>query len=110
MRMIWLLSFLYSIAALSATVMPEPGLYTCSTDPQGNICDQRLRLIKQGTQVRALSIEYVGWCGSQGPYTYPCLGDECADEPIYIKWIDQKRYYWVNRTYGFKCNLKKVKN
>jgi hypothetical protein len=46
---------------------------------EDSICDQMLKPFFSGEQLTAISVEYVGECGSMGPYTYYCENDVWED-------------------------------
>jgi hypothetical protein len=95
------------LALISA---PEKGLYSCVRGNEESICDQEL--ILRGGRLTALSVEYVGWCGSMGPYTYGCNSKGCSDgtgKGIVITFQSSRGYHWENQQYGFHCDFKKKK-
>lgn len=81
------------------------GLYHCSVDE--NICDQQVRVYKTGEKITALKVEYVGWCGSMGPYLYPCRDDGvCSDGNARFILKENQTYYWENLGYSYQCEFK----
>ena len=81
------------------------GLYHCPGDE--NICDQQVRVYKTGEIVTGLRIEYVGWCGSMGPYFYSCTEEGiCQDTNAKIILGENQTYYWENLGHPYKCEFK----
>lgn len=100
--------FLFFVSPIFAQVLkPIKGLYYCKQGNEESICDQVLRPIFVGDQLSAISVEYVGWCGSMGPYLYPCDGSICSDPGIEVLFRDEKHYRWENKQYKFICEFEK---
>ncbi len=98
--------------ALAPVSTPEKGLYRCVQGNEESICDQELIPIVRDGRLTALSVEYVGWCGSMGPYTYGCNSKGCSDgsgNGIVITFQSSRGYHWENQQYGFSCDFKKKK-
>lgn len=80
------------------------GLYHCKVDE--NICDQQVRVYKTGETITALKVEYVGWCGSMGPYVYPCSDNGvCGDMNARFTINEDQTYHWKNLGYGQNCDF-----
>lgn len=80
------------------------GIYECPGNP--NICDQKVRVYKSGETITALKVEYIGWCGSMGPYMYYCTGNICEDggnARFTIK-ENSDSYHWQNLGHPYECN------
>ena len=90
-----------------ASVKPEKGLYVCKKGNTESICDQILKTYYQGESLSAIRVEYVGECGSMGPYTYYCDGENCEDPGLRFEFKDSRHYNWENKQYGFKCEFEK---
>jgi len=94
--------------ALIAVSLPlQNGLYVCRQGNEDSICDQQVKTFVQDGELTALRVEYVGYCGSMGPYTYYCQNSECAGPGISFTIRDSRHYYWENTTYGFHCEFEK---
>lgn len=106
-KMKYLLPILVSFNLYAADISPVKGLYRCVQGNEESICDQRVKPIMVGDRLSAIYIEYVGWCGSMGPYLYPCSNNECRDAAISVKFSDEKHYRWENRPHGFVCDFEK---
>ena len=103
-----LLLSLFTLSAVFASIpKPEKGLYVCKTGNEESICDQILKPFFSGDQLTAVKVEYVGWCGSMGPYTYFCEDDICEDPGLKFTFRDSRHYLWENKQYGFKCEFEK---
>lgn len=80
------------------------GLYHCKVDE--NICDQQVGVYKTGELVTAIKVEYVGWCGSMGPYLYPCSADGvCGDMNARFTIREDQSYLWQNLGYPYQCDF-----
>ena len=106
-HLLWLLLVTHAVEA-KATFRPEAGLYKCIKGNEDSICDQRLRPFYLGEVLTAIKVEYVGWCGSMGPYTYYCEKNVCEDAGLRFEFQDGKRYHWINKQYGFECDFEKL--
>ena len=91
------------ISSLALTLALQAGLYHCPNDP--NICDQEVRTYYSGNTLTHLKVEYVGWCGSMGPYLYPCNGNICSDGNAEFVILDQAKFKWKNLGYPFECEM-----
>ncbi len=89
------------------TALPLAGIYTCIQGNNDSICDQDLKPYWVGNTLTAVRVEYVGWCGSMGPYTYPCKGQVCEDAGIRIEFKSATQYQWENKQYGFRGVMKR---
>jgi len=92
-----LVSFLTSALGISS------GLYVCPGNP--DICDQDVRVVRSGNRTVSLKVEYVGHCGSMGPYEYPCKGKRCSDGNAEFVLGTKDRYHWRNLGYPFECEM-----
>jgi hypothetical protein len=86
---------------------PVQGLYYCDQGNEESICDQILKTYYSGQNLTAIRVEYVGQCGSMGPYTYYCDKGVCEDPGLKFVFKDNRTYYWTNKQYGFECYFKK---
>lgn len=103
-----LLIFLFIInQSFASTLKPDRGLYVCKQGNEESICDQILKPFFSGDQLTAISVEYVGWCGSMGPYTYYCQNDVCEDAGLKFEFRDSTHYAWENKQFGFRCEFEK---
>ncbi len=91
----------------SAEAIPQQGLYICKSGNEESICDQMLKTNIKDDRLISITVEYVGYCGSMGPYQYSCVGQTCGDEGIRFEFKDLKHYSWENKQYGFKCDFEK---
>lgn len=91
----------------SAAVTPVSGEYYCKTGNEESICDQILKPYFTGNHLSAIRVEYVGWCGSMGPYTYYCQDEICEDAGLKFTFRDATHYRWENKQYGFICEFEK---
>jgi hypothetical protein len=106
MRII-LITLIISTLSYGATYRPEKGLYSCIKGNEDSICDQIVKPFFSGEQLTAISVEYVGECGSMGPYTYYCENYVCEDAGLRFQFKSTKSYSWENKQYGFKCEFEK---
>ena len=81
----------------------EAGLYECAHDH--NICDQEVRVFKTGDNLTAIKVEYRGWCGSMGPYLYPCHGNVCEDTNARFTIHDNQSFHWENLGHSYECEM-----
>jgi hypothetical protein len=98
--------------ANGGSVAPVRGLYRCIKGNEESICDQELIPKLKDGKVVSISVEYVGWCGSMGPYSYGCSAQGCtdgADDGIQFTYKTSKTYHWVNQEYGFACDFKRAR-
>ena len=79
------------------------GTYVCPHDP--NICDQEVRVYGRSGQTTAVKVEYTGYCGSMGPYLYPCSGRICKDTHAEFKIESERSYSWKNLGHPYSCRL-----
>lgn len=101
-----------SFSFASDAFTPDRGLYHCKKGNEESICDQLLiPKVTQTGDLDAISVEYVGWCGSMGPYLYSCSSEngitQCSDgfsDGIQFDFLDTKTYRWENKEYGFVCD------
>lgn len=107
---IFILLFLISFSSLAAGFKPQNGLYLCRQGNEESICDQELKVYVQGETLTAIKVEYVGWCGSMGPYTYYCQNNICEDAGIKFVFKNSREYRWENKQYGFVCDFAKKEN
>jgi hypothetical protein len=101
------ISLLFINIAQATTAKPDRGLYVCVDGNEESICDQILKPIFSGEKLTAISVEYVGWCGSMGPYRYACENDVCEDAGLKFEFRDSTHYRWENKQYGFHCEFTK---
>jgi hypothetical protein len=102
-----LLLFILLNTAQASIVKPGRGLYVCKQGNEESICDQILKPSFSGDKLSALSVEYVGWCGSMGPYSYACENEVCEDAGLKFEFRDSTHYRWENKQYGFICEFEK---
>jgi hypothetical protein len=102
-----LLSFLFLTIAEASSLRPDRGLYVCNVGNEESICDQILKPFFAGDKLTGISVEYVGWCGSMGPYTYPCANGVCENAGLKFEFRDATHYRWENKQYGFVCEMGK---
>lgn len=98
--------FLFAVSA-DAAKPPMKGIYRCLKGNEKSICDQEfIPEYDQNGDLESISIEYIGWCGSMGPYFYFCDASGCSDgyeDGIQVDFISEKTYRWENKQYGFVC-------
>lgn len=94
--------------SLFAEEIPLKGTYRCIEGNNDSICDQEIQIRVVNGKATLFQIEYVGWCGGQGPYRYGCIENECTDGSIKIKFDSKNSYHWENMTYGFHCKFQKI--
>lgn len=99
------LLLLFSTSVFAAK--PENGLYYCKQGNEESICDQILKPFFSGDKLTAIKVEYVGWCGSMGPYMYYCVDSICEDAGLKFEFRDSKHYRWENKQYGYVCEMEK---
>lgn len=102
-----LLSILFLNTAYATQLKPIPGLYECQQGNEESICDQQLKPYFSGDKLTAIKVEYVGWCGSMGPYFYNCIDNVCEDLGLKFEFRDPTHYRWENKQYGFVCEMGK---
>lgn len=95
-------------SAFAQDIKPLKGSYTCLRGNDKSICDQVLRPVMVGSRLSGLYIEYVGWCGSMGPYFYPCLNNVCEDSAIRVRFFNEANYSWENRPNKKFCEFGKT--
>jgi hypothetical protein len=105
----FILLSLLSFSSQAAGFKPQNGLYVCMQGNEESICDQEVRVFTNGDTLTAIRVEYVGWCGSMGPYTYFCQNQICEDAGIKFTFKNPREYRWENKQYGFVCNFAKKK-
>jgi hypothetical protein len=79
------------------------GTYVCPNDP--NICDQEVKVYSRGGNPTAVKVEYTGYCGSMGPYLYPCSGRTCRDTNAEFRIESARSYTWRNLGHPYSCRL-----
>lgn len=104
---ILLLTLLFINIAQSSPLKPDSGLYTCDSGNEDSICDQILIPSFSGDKLSTITVEYVGWCGSMGPYKYSCLNDVCEDAGLKFEFHDSTHYRWENKQYKIFCEFAK---
>ena len=97
--------FLLSTQSFAANA-PLPQTYRCLEGNNDSVCDQKLRMKKIENTVTMITIEYVGDCGSQGPYPYYCTEEGvCSDGVIQVSFINEESYHWKNLGYNIHCRM-----
>jgi hypothetical protein len=81
----------------------QSGLFSCTKGP--DICDQDVKVYRNGSGIIGLKVEYVGWCGSMGPYTYSCHQNYCTDGNVEFKIGTGNHYHWKNLGYLQECDF-----
>lgn len=89
--------------ALVLTASLQSGLYHCAEKPA--LCDQRVEVHRIAEEIRLLRVEYVGDCGSMGPYDYPCMDGVCSDRNAEFTLSGPRSYHWRNLGYPFRCEF-----
>jgi hypothetical protein len=84
------------------------GTYLCPGNP--DICDQEVRVYGQNGRMSALKVEYTGYCGSMGPYLYPCSGRICKDGNAEFKIESDRSYTWKNLGHPYSCRFRSKSN
>jgi len=102
-----LLTFIFSSSVFSSTIRPDRGLYYCKAGNEESICDQIVKPYFNEQGLSAITVEYVGECGSMGPYSYYCQDSMCEDPGLRFEFRDSKHYRWENKQYGFVCEFEK---
>ena len=102
-----LLALLLSANLSASTIKPTPGLYKCMQGNEESICDQILKPYFSGDKLTAIKVEYVGYCGSMGPYLYYCANDVCENAGLKFEFHDRSNYRWENKQYGLFCEMTK---
>jgi hypothetical protein len=87
--------------------LPSKGLYKCINGNNDSICEQNFQIRIQNNQATLIAIEYVGYCGSQGPYRYACENNVCSDGHIRVT-LREHNYLWENLDHQFYCEFKKL--
>jgi hypothetical protein len=87
-----------------ASEAPASGIYRCKEGNNDSVCDQRIKV-----SANSMKVMYEGDCGSQGPYTYYCEGEQCSDGAILVSFRDKDHYHWENLSYSIYCEMEKVK-
>jgi len=80
------------------------GTYVCPND--ANICDQEVKVFGRAGTPTAVKVEYTGYCGSMGPYTYPCSGRICKDTNAEFIIESERSYSWRNLGHPYSCRFK----
>lgn len=93
--------------ALMMLITLNSGTYVCKNGNEESICDQKVRAYQSTGELTAIEVEYVGYCGSMGPYTYYCSEGVCETAGIRFEIKDPTRYRWENTQYGFFCDFGK---
>lgn len=103
----FLFFILFSTSLFANVITPEKGLYICKQDNEDSICDQELRPYFENGRLVLIKVDYVGWCGHMGPYTYFCHDEVCEDLGLKFIFRDSKHYYWENKQYNYHCEFEK---
>lgn len=102
------ISLLFSFSLLAAaTIKPVQGLYVCVEGNEESVCDQFVKPYFTGDKLTAIKVEYVGYCGSMGPYMYYCADDVCEDAGLRFDFRDNRNYRWENKQYKIFCEMTK---
>lgn len=102
------ISLLFSLNTLAVDLIkPTQGLYVCVAGNEASVCDQFLKPYFSGDKLTAIKVEYVGYCGSMGPYTYYCKDDVCEDAGLRFDFRDNRNYRWENEQYKVFCEMTK---
>lgn len=104
---ILLLVLVCSTISQASPFKPVRGLYICHQGNEESICDQILKPFFTGDNLSAISVEYVGWCGSMGPYIYSCENDVCENEGLKFEFRDSTHFRWENKQYKIHCEFVK---
>lgn len=104
---VFLFIFFSYVSVHAQVLRPERGLYKCTVGNEESICDQILKPYFTQDKLTALKVEYVGWCGSMGPYNYFCQGSICEDAGLKFEFRDSTHYRWENKQYGLHCEFEK---
>lgn len=108
MKTVILIFLLLSFSALAGDLIrPVPGLYQCVEGNEESVCEQMLKPYFSGDRLTAIKVEYVGYCGSMGPYMYYCLNDVCEDAGLRFDFRDSRNYRWENKQYKIFCEMTK---
>ena len=102
-----LIFLIFTVTSAFPSVQPLKGLYDCKNGNEESICDQIVKPFYVGYELTAISVEYVGWCGSMGPYLYACENEVCEDPGLKFKFKSSTKYHWENKQYGFRCDFEK---
>ncbi len=104
-----LISFFLSLTALHAQTLGS-GLYRCKGSNERSICDQNVMVYNnpRNNKLIKIAVEYVGECGSIGPFLYACKGTSCEDQSVSFKIFENHTYLWKNKQYGIKCEFAPV--
>lgn len=108
MKMILFLGLVVMTSTYAQFELPQKGLFRCIEGNEDSICDQILKPYYSNDKLIAIKVEYVGWCGSMGPYTYPCQGIICEDAGLKFEFRDSTHYRWENKQYGLHCEFEKI--
>lgn len=102
------ISLLLSFNTLAVDLIkPTQGLYVCVDGNEESVCDQILKPYFSGDKLTAIKVEYVGYCGSMGPYMYYCQDDVCEDAGLRFDFHDNRNYRWENKQYKIFCEMTK---
>ena len=93
----------------ASSLTPTNGIYRCLEGNNDSICDQKLKIRTSQNEISSIEIEYVGDCGSQGPYVYSCDNAKCSDGVIEVSFMNQELYQWKNISYDIHCKMQKLK-
>ncbi len=94
------------VSNLALALLLQSGIYECPHDP--NICDQEVRVYQTQNEITAIKVEYVGYCGSMGPYLYYCTGNVCSDGGnAEFTLLGANRYLWQNLGHPYSCEFRK---
>lgn len=105
--LVFILCCLTLNSALAASIRPLKGLYVCVEGNEESVCDQQLIPYFSGDKLTAIKVEYVGYCGSMGPYMYYCADDVCEDAGLRFDFRDSRNYRWENKQYKIFCEMTK---
>ena len=109
MKNLFALILFYPLFSQASSLAPTNGVYRCREGNNDSICDQKLKIRTSQNKISSIEIEYVGDCGSQGPYIYACETGKCTDGVIEVTFINQEFYQWKNISYDIHCKMQKLK-
>lgn len=108
MKILFSLLLLLTYSSGFANVLkPVKGLYVCVEGNEESVCDQQLIPYFSGDKLTAIKVEYVGYCGSMGPYMYYCVDDVCENAGLRFDFRDNRNYRWENKQYKIFCEMTK---
>jgi hypothetical protein len=91
------------VSALTLSLLLQSGIYQCAIDR--DICDQDVRVYETENKITALKVEYIGHCGSMGPYFYYCTGNVCRDGNAEFTLNGNNTYHWKNLGHPYECQF-----